>query len=460
MAVVFDILYLLAAPAVGLFLAIKSLRTGKYRSDWAARFGRYPKTPRAENADATHLPRRILLHCVSVGELLSMRFLIDKLLAADPDLQIILTTTTDTGTARARELYGTPDAPKPPGRVLTYRYPIDLSCAVRGFLNHTRPDLIALVELETWPNFIYIAHARRIPIVILNGRLTERSGKRYRLIYPIMAGMLHRIAWLGIQTRTIADRFTALGASPDRITILPTLKYDSADLSDTIPGADALAAACGIAPDHILFVAGSTGPGEETALLETYLALRTRYPALRLAIAPRKPETVPQTIAAITASNLTPLLRTDHPDAPTPQCLIASVPQCLSPNDVLLLNTLGELKKLYARASFVFVGRSLIPLGGSDMIEVAALAKPCCFGPHTQNFTEAVELLLKENAAIQLPNAAALTPALESWLANPAAARDLGQRARAVIAAQRGSTDRYVARLLTFLPPPETKKQK
>jgi len=437
MVIIRDILYCLALPLVLPFLLYKSARTGKYRRDWPARLGYVPAGAAKKTGS-----RRLLIHCVSVGELLSMRLLVERLLAADPALQIIITTTTDTGTARARDLYGTSAGA---GRVLPLRYPLDFSGAIRRFLDTVAPDAIALVELETWPNFIALAHRRRIPIAIINGRLTARSFGRYKLIYLIMRRMLRSLTWLGIQTPTIAQRFIRLGARPESVTILPTLKYDVADFSTAIPGSATLAAACGIKPDHQLLVGGSTGPGEEAALLQAYLQLRPNHPTLRLAIAPRKPETVPGVLAAITAAGLTPLLRTNYPDS-TP------APADFSTDSVLVLNTLGELKKLYALGLGSFVGRSLVPLGGSDMIEVAAMGKPCCFGPHTHNFAEAVEILLANNAAVTVADAAALAAQFATWLDDPAGTAAMGQRAQETIQKQRGSTDVYVAKLLDLLP--------
>ncbi len=438
MNILLDILYAIALLFALPFLLIKSARTGKYRSDWAARLGHAPQL--AGKADGA---RRLMLHCVSVGELLSVRLLVDRLLAADPLLQIILTTTTDTGTKRSREIYGEAAYRD---RVIPLRYPLDFSFGIRRFLDSLHPDAIVLVELETWPNFINIAKSRDIPIAIINGRLTARSFNRYKLIGSVMRAMLSSIDWLGVQTQTIADRFVALGARKDRVIILPTLKYDVADLSTAIPGSDLLAAACGIRPEHRLFVGGSTGPGEEAALLTAYNIVRNSHPQLRLAIAPRKPETVDGVVTAVISAGLTPLLRTDYPDG-------TITPANLFPDSVLILDTLGELKKLYALGVAAFVGRSLVALGGSDMIEVAAMAKPCCFGPHTHNFAEAVELLLGNNAAVMVPDADALTLLLAHWLDHPLDAAAMGVRAQETIKSQRGSTEIYVGKLLEFVRP-------
>ncbi len=230
--------------------------------------------------------------------------------------------------------------------------------------------------------------------------------------------------------------------------VIPTLKYDNAHFADSVPGQEELARSMGLAVDgpakHLLFVGGSTGPGEEIPLLESYLALREKNPGLRLAIAPRKPESIPGLLEAIRGRGLSAILRTERGDGAA-----ASSPLGLS--QVFVLDTLGELKKLYALAFGVFVGRSLVKLGGSDMIEVAALAKPCCFGPHTANFSEVVVLLVGERCAVEVADGNALTETIGGWLKDPDAAGAMGRRAREVIELQRGSTERYVVKLAELL---------
>jgi 3-deoxy-D-manno-octulosonic-acid transferase len=457
MGLLLDAAYASAALAAAPLIALKSARTGKYRNDWPARLGHGPDLFPTRSPQS----RLLLLHCVSVGELLSTRLLVKELLAADENLLLALSTTTDTGTARARELYPPAGALNHHPRIAAVRYPLDFSFAAEAFFDRVRPDAVALVELETWPNFLQIASSRRVPVVLINGRLTARSFKRYALVRPLTASMFRKVSWFGLQTHTIAERFLALGAPPDRISILPTLKYDAADINENIPGASALAKACGLTSPHLqLFVAGSTAPTEEVPLLAMYTALKQKHPHLRFAIAPRHPETLPQVLAAIHAHNLTPVQRTNHPDTPPKtqdsELRTQDSPShraALLPNEVLVLDTLGELKKLYSLAFAAFVGRSLVPAGGSDMIEVAALAKPCCFGPHTDNFEEPVELLLAHNAATRITDAPSLTATVDAWLSDPSIARRTGQSARTAILSQRGSTHTYTQKLLTLLPP-------
>lgn len=435
---ILDIFYfiglLLAAP----FLFFKSRRTGKYRTDWSGRLGRITPEVRDILAGASEMPR-VLIHCVSVGELLSTRQLVEELLNANDSILIVLSTTTDTGMTRALALY----PPASGAKVLAVRYPLDFSFAVRRFINAINPSFIALVELETWPNFLAFAGQRHIPVQIINGRMTERSFKRYRIIKPLMRRMLKRIDLIGAQTLEIADRFARLGALPEHIEVIATMKYDSADFADQIPGASAMAAALGVLAEHRLFVAGSTGPGEQNILLTAYQALREAWPDLRLAIAPRKPEVIAEVIASIRQAGFEPVWRTERPDGST------LLP--IQSGQVIVLDTMGELKKLYSLAFAVFSGRSLVNLGGSDMIEAAALSKPCCFGPYTYNFGDVVALLTASGAGVVIKNSAELEALLGSWLAHPEEAAVIGQRARACLESQRGSSRLYARNIAKII---------
>ena len=434
---ILDILYFVGLLLAGPFLLIKSRRTGKYRTDWSGRLGRISDDVR-RILRAAGGQKRVLLHCVSVGELLSTRKLVEELLRGDQTIRVIISTTTDTGMARALALYPA----RAGARVVAVRYPLDFSFAVRRFLNTVNPSLIALVELETWPNFLALAHRRSIPILVINGRLTARSFKRYRMIRPLMQRMLRQVDHMSVQTPEIAERFAKLGGMAERIDVIPTMKYDSADFADEIPGAQAMAAALGIQSDHRLFVAGSIGPGEEEILLPVYQTLRTTWIHLRLAIAPRKPEVIGQVIAAIAQAGFEPVLRTQRPDGG------GNAPAPIQSGQVIVLDTMGELKKLYSLAFAVFSGRSLVNLGGSDMIEAAALAKPCCFGPYTFNFSDTVALLTAGGAGVTVKNAQEMRSLLRKWLEHPDEAYAVGQRARACLESQRGSSGLYAHRIL------------
>jgi 3-deoxy-D-manno-octulosonic-acid transferase len=450
MSLLWDMVYAIGGVFAVPFLLRKRWKTGKYKTGLSGRFGFGTEAapPRDEPG------RTLLLHCVSVGEVNSVGTLVKKLLAADASLRIVITTGTDTGTERAAKLYGPGAGPNAGGkqRVFPMRYPFDFSFAVERLLDRARPDAIALVELETWPNFLEIAGGggRRIPVAIINGRISEKSFPRYRWIKPVMRAMLRHVTWIGAQTDTIAERFKQLGADRGRIEVIPTLKYDNAQVAEKVPGQEALAAAMGLTAAMRLIVGGSTGPGEEEKLLEMYAALRGKFEGLRLAIVPRHPEVVPQVVAAIERAGLKVVLRTERPDGTTAAAMTRE--------EVFVLNTMGELKKMYALAFGVFVGRSFFKKGGggSDMIEVAALGKPCCFGPYTSNFAEVVELLTGAGGggvAQRGQGHVHLTKTVEKWLAVPEEAEALGRRARELIKEQQAAraTDRYVEKLLEMV---------
>lgn len=434
---ILDILYLFGLLLAAPFLLAKSRRTGKYRSDWSGRMGYLSPAVQEILRSAPGQPR-VLIHCVSVGELLSTRKLVEELLHGNSSLLVIISTTTDTGMARALALY----PPQAATRVVAVRYPLDFSFAVRRFLSTINPALIALVELETWPNFLAIAHRRAIPVQIINGRMTGRSLRRYRIIKPLMRKMLRRVDHISVQTAEIAERFAALGAVPSRMEVVATMKYDSADFTDHITGAEAMAASLGILPEQRLLVAGSTGPGEEEILLAVYRTLSQKSSQLRLAIAPRKPEIIGDVIAAIRQAGYEPILRTQRPDG------AGKAVSPIQTGQIIVLDTMGELKKLYSLAFAVFSGRSLVNLGGSDMIEAAALAKPCCFGPYTHNFSDAVALLTSSGGGVTVKSADEMEALLQAWLVHPEEAMAIGQRARASLESQRGSSRIYAQRML------------
>ncbi|MCL2648839.1 MAG: glycosyltransferase, partial [Phycisphaerales bacterium] len=437
-----DVIYGVGMVLVLPVLVVKSWRTGKYRTGWAGRLGCGEKVL-AERGEGVKV---LLVHCVSVGELLSVRTLVEELLAADGWLEVVISTGTDTGTARAQAIY------REYPRVYPVRYPLDFSFAVKRLFDRVRPNGVVLVELETWPNFLAVAKERGIPVAIVNGRISERSFPRYRWIRPVMAAMLRRVDWIGAQTETIAKRFVALGAAAERVRVLATLKYDNAKMAENVAGQEAMAAAMGLQGREQLLVAGSTGPGEEEAVLEAYVGLRGKYPRLRLAIVPRHPEVVAQVVRAIERRGLKAVRRTERPDGwvnrsePRPlgsdrekskleirnskqaqsskletaheqgdggdngdsvsnfehlnlefdsnfefrTSNSSSLPDGRGSDEVFVLDTMGELRKLYALAFCVFVGRSLVKRGGGggEMVGVAGWGRAWCFGRRRTNVGE------------------------------------------------------------------------
>jgi 3-deoxy-D-manno-octulosonic-acid transferase len=405
----------------------------------------------AFNQRMGHVPPRdglrpaVWIHAVSLGEINATKMLADRLRALRPDLHLVISTTTNTGWERAQKLYGGPD-------VTLLRYPLDFTPAVTRALDHLRPSLVVLMELELWPNFLRQCANRSIPVLLINGRVTPTSHRKYKLIRPVVATMFRRLAAVCAQDPTYAGRFLDLGAPPDRVSVTGTMKFDTATVADRVDGDAALAAGLGLAPSEPLWVCGSTGPGEEQLILDTYRALLRAYPTLRLALIPRHPERFDEVASLIERQGM-PLLRRSQ--STHPQSQIANKKPEIPP--ILLGDTMGELRKFYSLARVIFVGRTLVDLGhrqhGSDMIEPAALARPVIVGPYTANFADAMSRFRADHAIVEVSSAQELQQAVAQLLADPAAAADVGRRAQAVVLREKGATDRHAQIILRHLPP-------
>lgn len=438
--------YLVAATLLAPLVAYRACRTGKYRTDWGERRGYLPELPPCD--------RRVWVHAVSVGEVNAARGVIDAWRQQDPTVEFVISTTTDTGLARARQIF--PD-------LQVVRYPLDFSWFVTRALERVKPSLIVLVELELWYQFVTLAAARAIPLTVINGRLSARSVRRFGLVRSIVRRMFENLAWVGAQDGVYAERFRFMGVPPERVSVTGSVKWDGAQVADHIAGADELARAMGLNPSRPLWVAGSTGPGEEQVLLDAYQVLRERYPALQLVIVPRKPERFDEVAELTRKAGFTCVRRSNRPDGGAPgQAVVlqgsASTQAPAASATVFLGDTMGELRKFYSMACVVFVGRSLARMGGSDAMEVAALAKPIIVGPHNDNFADTIARL-QQGRAIRILSAdlnsrhaaRQLAEAVDEMLMDPAAAREMGMRGRQVVLANRGATQRTIDALMEML---------
>jgi len=381
----------------------------------------------------------VMIHAVSLGEMNATRALVAMLREQKPGLRFIISATTETGFARADELYSKCDD------ITLIRYPLDFSKAIGLMLDRLKPALVVLMELEVWPNFVRLCERRGVPVMLINGRITEGSFRKYRTVRPLLGGMFSRLTRVCAQDELYADRFKQLGAPADRVSITGTMKFDNAAVAHHIAGQEELAAAVGLAEAKQVWVCGSTGPGEEQLLLSVYREIRSSAPHLRLVIVPRKPERFDEVAQLIDSVGL-PVFRRSRPEMNDSLRL----PYC-----VVLGDTIGELKKFYALAEVVFCGRSLVDLGskqhGSDMIEPAALGKPTIVGPYTGNFADAMRCFIASGAICVVNDAATLTAALKDVLANPEAAKQMGARAQQVVAREQGATARHVKVILEEL---------
>lgn len=429
MWLLFDFVYLLALPFLLPFLIWRRMRRGPGSLSLGERLGNVPSRPVASQC--------VWIHGVSLGEINATRTLVRDLHKLSPNTAIVISSTTRTGLDQARQLY-----PK----LVTFRFPLDFSFVVARVLGRVRPSAIVLMELEVWPNIIELAGARGIPIIIANGRVTEEKSVRrfnHPLIRPIARRMFSKLTFVAAQEQVHADRFIALGVPRDRVEVIGSMKYDTAEIADHIEGQEQLAAGMTIDTARPLLVCGSTGPGEEIALIEAYARLRMRYPALQLAIIPRKPERFDEVARLIVERGFACLRRSGKPPL---------VPAGgAEPTPVFLGDTMGELRKFYSLATMVFVGRTLVELGGSDVMEVAALRKPIIVGPHTENFAEAVSILEQRRGIVRIASAEELDVAVGRLLGDAAERERIGAAAREAVQANTGATERTVRRVLSAI---------
>ncbi len=427
MRFVIDCLYLLAIVVISPKIIYRMIRQGRYRSGWGQRLGKIRR--RAPEK------RCIWIHAVSVGEVNATKTLIAKLAESFGDYEIVISSTTDTGLGRAKTLYEKD--------LQVFYFPFDLSCVMRRAFDNIRPDICLLMELEVWPNLAIIANKKNVPVVVVNGRLSDESFPKYKLIRPITKWMFGKVDLVLAQTDEYAERFRSLGCAPDKVIVSNSLKYDTARIVDKVDGADELARQLNMA-DGRLWVAGGTGPGEEKICLDVFTKLKkqARFADLRLAIVPRKPERFDE-VAALIADAGFDVVRYSR--------IKAGRDAVTGKPAVILGDTMGDLTKFYSLAAVVFVGRSLVPMGGSDMMESAALGKCTTFGPHTFNFKQTVDVLLKGEGAISVNNPEELFKAVEKCLADASYARHIAANGREVIKQNQGATDRTVRAVTTLL---------
>jgi 3-deoxy-D-manno-octulosonic-acid transferase len=382
-------------------------------------------------------PRRsdgpcIWIHAVSVGETLAVKTFVQALRPRFPHHEVVVSVTTRTGMEVARKTY--------PDRRVFY-YPFDFVFSVSAALRRIRPSAVLLVEQEVWPVFVRTCAARGIPVAVINGRITAISLRHLRRLGPLMRGTFRRVNLFAVQTDEYAGRIRALGVDPGRVHVTGSLKYDAVP---TEIDADAVARyrrLFNFEPGHAVLLAGSTHPGEDEILLAAFEALRQRFPRLRLILVPRHPRRFDE-VAALLAAAGRPFVRRS--------ALAGSADKNLAP-EIVLVDTMGELVALYSVADMVFVGGSLVPFGGHNVMDPAGLGKPVVVGPHTWNFGEAVEALVGAGGALEVSDGRSLTAAVERWLADPAAALAQGRRARSAVLERRGAAERTLALVAPLL---------
>jgi 3-deoxy-D-manno-octulosonic-acid transferase len=427
MTLIFYNLALLAALILSApWWMTRMITTHKYREGLWERLGGVPARLVAR-AKADPRPA-IWLHAVSVGEVLAVSRLVAELDRALPEFRLLLSTTTRTGQDLARKRLGTE-------RV--FYCPLDLPWALRAYLNALQPRLLILAETEFWPNLLNGCFRRRIPVAVVNARISDRSWPRYRRLRRWWKPLLGRLSRVLAQTETDADRLRALGCAPERVSVAGNLKFDVRAAQE----ANVTRQLKALAGNLRIVVAGSTLEGEEAALLDAWPRLLAADAQLALVIAPRHPERFSAVAALLEKAGVAWIRRsawqTKQADA-------------LQPGQIVLLDTIGELASIYSLASIAFVGGSLIPAGGHNPLEPAQFGVPIVMGPHYANF-RAIADDLRAHDALRIAARAELAAALIDLLKNKLAAKAMGARAREVFDRQAGATERCIEALRALL---------
>ena len=407
--------------------------TRKYREGLLQRLGAASRLPRANGKPL------IWVHAVSVGEVLAVSRVVKDLDAALPECRIVISTTTRTGQALARERFGAE-------RI--FYSPLDLPWAVRSHLNALRPRMLVLAETEFWPNLLAGCFGRGVPVAVVNARISDRSWPRYRRLRRLWQPILSKLSRLMAQTEVDAERLRSIGCRPERVTVAGNLKFDVRAADESAAARLLQASTQGLR----LLVAGSTLEGEEAALVQAWPTLLEANRELAMVLAPRHPERFSAVAALLDHSGCKWTRRSEWPAE------AAGVPRILEPGEIVLLDTIGELASVFSLASVAFVGGSVVSAGGHNLLEPAQFGVPIVMGQHYANFRAIVEDL-RAHDAIRIAGEDELAETMIGLLSDRAAAEAMGARARQVFEQHAGATERCVAALLELLKTESTLEQ-
>ena len=418
------VIFVLASP----YFLYQALRHNKYVGSIAQRLGYLPVSFNLDGDES------IWVHAVSVGEVLSARPLMSELRASYPKLRLFLSTTTLTGQQLARRSVPDVDA--------VFYFPFDWTITARRTLNVVRPRLFVMTETEIWPNLLRECKRRGVRTLMVNGRISYRSFPRYRLVRPFMKRVLAHIDRFCVQGEETSRRLIELGAEPARIIVTGSLKFDSLESSPTPGrGRERVLRFFRVPPTRPVIIAGSTLKGEEEPVIRAFNRVRASGVNALLVIAARHPERFDEVERLCRHEGLTVVRRTELPIDAEPRA------------DAVVLDTIGELAQLYQIATVVFVGGSLVPAGGHNILEPAVYGKPVVFGPHMQNFGEIAETFLTNGAAIQVRTAGEFEETMLSLIGDPVRRARVGAAARALVESNRGARDRTLMVIRDLLPP-------
>lgn len=412
------LLFVLALPILAGHL-LHGLLRGRRRQGVRERFGYYAKGRLAFLTGK----KTIWIHAVSVGETQAAAPLVQAFKSRFPDWAVVLTNVTETGHKVAEGIAGVD---------LCLFFPYDFPWTIRRTFAQLKPAIVVVVETEIWPNFMRAARRSGIPAVLVNGRISDRSFPRYRRLRFFIKPVLQQFTRLCMQSALDAQRIELMGAPAERIVVTRNLKFDMQTGGVSEQNPETIRRKYGIPPDCKVLVAGSTHSGEEELVANVYGRLLKSQPDLCLILVPRHPGRCPAVGELLSSHNLTYSLRSEIEDDPA----------TLASGNVFLVDSIGELLQFYAVADLVFVGGSLVPVGGHNILEAALLKKPVLFGPHMHNFKEISRLLVKAGGGLVISDSEEFFGVATQLLADPDRCQEMGAKGYSLLQDNRGATDR------------------
>ena len=423
--VIITLFLLVVAP----YHLVRGLFSENARKELAQRLGCFPDLSEK---------RPVWIHAASVGEVLASRSLIKKIKTVFPHDTLLLTTMTRTGQETAKKQVPEVD--------VVFFFPMDHPLILRKVMKRVQPRLLLIAETELWPNLLHASGKRGIPIVLFNGRISDRSIRRYLRLKFFFRNYLDSISLFLMQTEKDQARIIEIGAPPAKTRVMGNIKYDQTPPEFAGDIAAEMAKALGLRGEESVFIAGSTRPGEEEILLPLFKALREEIPQLLLLLAPRHLDRLEEVEKILRRETVSWVRRTSLP--------ISQDPSDRSPQnipDIILLDTMGELVKLYSLATLVFVGGSLVPLGGQNPLEPLLFKKCVLFGPHMFNFAEIARFLTEAQGAVQVKDSEDLKAQIKRLLQDDHARREIGERGYALLQKHRGATERIFQEIRPYL---------
>ena len=418
---------------VGSILALplysfKMMSTGKYRVSLLDKFGFLSKETLEDLAGGDI----VWLHAVSVGEVLSCTSIVRKIREEHTHIRILVSTVTETGNRMANSILTGVDA--------VIFFPFDYKWVVRRVIRAISPRLFILVETDIWPNFLRELKTRNVPSIMINGRVSPRSYRGYRFFRRFFQRVLDSIIVFSMQSSVDSHRIVGSGGDMSRVEVTGNLKFDQEFIDIADPEREIMLSSMGLSPTQKVFIAGSTHKGEEEIVLDVFEDLKRESPDLVLILAPRNPERFTEVEDLVSQRRLNWLRKTRSNESSNPRGI-----------DVIILDTIGELSKVYSIGLLVFVGGSLVKTGGHNLLEPAAYKKAVLFGPYMHNFLEISRVLKDSGGGIQVRNKDEFLFHARRLLKDPSLLHDLGEAAYSVIEKNRGATLRNMEIINSFI---------